>query len=101
MSLHRRAAKRDASEAAIVEMLEACGWRVLRVSVKDGPDLFASKPSRTVLNQHGQFFIMPERCVAIEVKTGSGKLKPGQKRWLDDWPGETAVIRDIEQVREL
>jgi hypothetical protein len=86
MSLHRRAARRDSSEAAIVEMLEACGWRWLAHSSRNGPDGFAAKRGRTVW---------------VENKTGKAKLKPGQQKAFDDWPGEKAVIRDVEEVRGL
>ena len=79
-------------------MLEACGWRVLKVSVKDGPDLIAAKTRQF---RNNEVLLVLPRTVAIEVKTGKGKLRKGQAAWLESWPGETAVIRDIEQVKEL
>jgi hypothetical protein len=83
VSLHRRAAKRDASEREIIAALEACGWTVQQVSAKDWFDLVAAKGTRTVF---------------IEVKTAKKKLKPGQQRSFDTWPGEKHVFRCADEV---
>ena len=99
MSIHRRAAKRDASEREIVEMLEACGWRVLRVSVANGPDLIVSRTA--YLQGTGWLSVSGSRTIAIEVKTGKKKLKPGQAAWMESWPGEKAVLRSADEVKEL
>lgn len=101
MSLHRRAAKRDQSEKQIVEMLEACGWRWLAHSSKNGPDGFASKKCVKWASGVVGVYVTVARTVWCEIKTGNAKLKPGQQKAFDEWPGEKAVIRDIEQVREL
>ena len=71
MSLFRKAAKRDASERLVIETLRQLGWSVLQVSVANGPDLFAAKT--VYLRDHG---LNVRRCVAIECKTGTKKLKP-------------------------
>ena len=99
VSIHRRAAKRDASEREIVEMLEACGWRVLKVSVKDGPDLIISRTA--YLQGTGCLSPTGSRTIAIEVKSGKAKLREGQAKWMADWPGEKAVLRSAEDVKEL
>jgi Holliday junction resolvase len=90
MSLFRTAARRDKSEAEIVQALRQLGWSVLQVSVKDGPDLFASKLVNWV-----------PRCVAIECKTGKRKLKPGQAEFAKVWQGEYVVCRSVEDVLKL
>jgi Holliday junction resolvase len=86
MSLFRTAARRDQSEAAIVQALRQLGWSVLQVSVKDGPDLFAARNGRSV---------------AIECKTGKRKLKPGQDAFAKNWQGEYVVCRSVEDVLKL
>lgn len=79
--------KRDAAEPAVVKALEALGWRVLRISVKDGPDLVAAK----------------QGCgtVCIEVKTGTQTLRPGQRHWVASWPGEARLMRTAEDAIAL
>ncbi len=95
MALHRRAAKRDASEPEIIEALEKCGWSVLQISVTDGPDLIVAKMN------YDCGMCLGKRTIALEVKTGKAKLKPGQKDWFDAWPGEKAVMRSAEDVVNL
>lgn len=82
--------KRDTAEAAIVDALRKTGWHVLKVSVKDGPDLFAARVG-------GQ----RARTVAIECKTGKQKLQKGQAEWHATWPGETAVLRSVDEALQL
>jgi hypothetical protein len=96
MSLFRRAAKRDSSEADIVATLRQLGWSVLQVSVKDGPDLFAAK--RIYRSKFGEHVL---RCVAIECKTGTKKLKPGQEDFRSKWQGEYVVLRSVDDVLAL
>ena len=100
VSLHRRNAKRDANEQEIVDMLEVCGWSVLRISVPNGPDLIAAKDGAcAVFDGYGCDRL--SRTVAVEVKTGKKKLRDGQQRWFDNWPGEKAVLRCAEDVKDL
>ena len=82
----RRAAKRDQSERDIITALRLMGWSVLPVSVANGPDLFASKGQRTV---------------AIECKTGTRKLRPGQAEWSGTWQGEYVVLRSVEDAMKF
>jgi Holliday junction resolvase len=95
MSLFRKAAKRDQSERIVIETLRQLGWSVLQVSVKDGPDLFAAK------NQQHDCRGYHSRTVAIEVKTGKKKLKPGQERFRESWAGEYVVLRSVDDVLAL
>jgi hypothetical protein len=80
-----RQAKRDASEPAIIKTLESCGFSVLRVSVKDGPDLLA-------------FHHRTKSVHLIECKSGTKKLRPGQQQFAETWP--LIVLRDQETVLE-
>ena len=34
----------------------------------------------------------------IELKTEKGKVKPGQQRHYDEWPGQTAIARSLDDV---
>jgi len=87
MSLHRTAAKRDASEPLIVSALEQAGFSVLRLSVKDGPDL--------LLGRNG-------RDRTAECKTGKAKLKPGQKTFAENWRGaKPLVLRSMDDALAL
>lgn len=87
MSLHRRAAKRDAVEAEIVELLRKFGWSVERLSLADGPDL--------LLGYNGHTFL-------AEVKTGRKKLRPGQADWHARWRGsQVFVMRDVKTAEAL
>lgn len=83
----RLRAKRDASEAAIVDALRRCGWTVTHLSLKDAPDLLLARAGMMVL---------------AEVKTGTGELRPGQARWHAAWPGPPVqILRTVEDVIEL
>lgn len=83
----RRAAKRDASEKAIVDALRACGWSVEYLSLPDGPDLLIGRNKRTHL---------------AEVKTGKKKLRQGQAQWHAAWRGApVCILRDVYDVYQL
>lgn len=49
MSLHRRAAKRDANEREIIDALERCGAIVRQLSGEEVPDLLVGYRDRTYL----------------------------------------------------
>ena len=83
VSLHRRAAKRDAVEPEIIDALRRLGWSILRLSVKDGPDLAIAKHGRTLL---------------CEVKTGDRKLRPGQIDFARKWGAPVYVLRSVDDV---
>jgi hypothetical protein len=84
MSLRRRAAKRDASELAIVAALRAYGFSVAYHSVKDEPDLILGKLGITRW---------------AEVKTGKKQLSEGQKLWWATWNGNGVILlRSVEDV---
>lgn len=84
MSIHRRAAKRDTTEKAIIAALRAFGFSVVQLSVPDGPDLLVGKCGLSR---------------AIEVKTGKAGLRPGQQDWWADWRGNKAIVlRSVDDV---
>ena len=83
----RRAAKRDTNEAAIVEALRRTGWSVELLNLTDGPDLLIGKPGR---------------CLLVEVKTETGKVRPGQARWHATWRGpRVIVLRSVDEAIKL
>jgi hypothetical protein len=80
----RRAAKRDLSEQPIIQALRLCGWSVQPISVPNAPDLILGKLGRTYL---------------AEVKTGKGKVKPGQAEWHRKWEGaDVVILRSVDDA---
>ena len=67
MTIHRRAARRDANELGIVTALRQAGYRVLRLSGAGVPDLAVHRPAIG--------------WVLAEVKTEDGELTKLQKQW--------------------
>lgn len=67
MTIWRRAAKRDESEAAIVDALKAAGARVWRLS----------QPLDLLVGHQGRFLL-------LECKTGKRKVKPTQDATIAD-----------------
>lgn len=89
MGLNRWDAKRDKSEAAIVDYLKIRGCFVHRLSAKDLPDLLVGWCGRWLL---------------MEIKTGNKPLTPGQEAFQMEanrrgLPGFT--VRDIEDARDI
>jgi len=81
------ARRKDGPHAIVLQALRAYGWSVMDVS--RAPlciDLVIAKAGRVVL---------------VEVKDRTGKLTDGQKLLLSSWPGETAVLRSLEDVARL
>ena len=76
----RRAAKRDASEAAIVDALRAVGATVVRT---DWCDL--------TVGFRGRNF-------ALECKTGKGKLTRSQTDLLRTWAGHYDIVRTPDEA---
>lgn len=74
----------DLSQPAIVETLQAGGWKVRVTSQVGGsfPDIVALSPQR--------------RLYLIEAKTGKGKQSEGQIKFADEWP--VVVLRDVDST---
>ena len=81
--IQRRAARRDQNEAVIIEALERVGAVVVRLSIRDVPDLLVGFREQTYL---------------LEVKSARGDLSEGQADWLLAWPGGPA--RPVWSVRD-
>ena len=76
----------DANQNEIVaELLKIPALSVidLREVGNDCPDI--------LIGYHGDNFL-------IEIKTAKGKVKPGQQRHYDEWPGQTAIARSLDDV---
>lgn len=37
----------------------------------------------------------------VEIKTTTGRVKPGQKRHHREWPGQTAICRSLDDILRL
>jgi hypothetical protein len=96
LSLHRRAAARDANEPAIRTAFTAHGWHTEQVSGKGMPDLLAWPK----VNGRGGWRI----CLLVEVKMPKGALKPAQEeKWaaLAEKGIPVYVVRTAEDVAAL
>lgn len=81
------ARKKDSTHQAVCEAFRAFGWTVMDVS--RAPlcvDLVVARHGRTVL---------------VEVKDRTGKLTEAQRALFARWPGETAVVRSVDDVERL
>jgi hypothetical protein len=85
----RRAARRDASEPAIIEVLTQAGALVQRLSLPGCPDLLVMR--------HGRLWL-------VEIKDGAKvpsrrKLTPVQALWHHTWADAPIVIlRSVEDA---
>lgn len=81
--VRRYAANRDNAEPEIVTGLRQALGDAVRVQYLDVVDLLIGYEGRNVL---------------MEIKTGKGKLRPGQLRFLMDWPGEAYAVNNVEDA---
>ncbi len=85
----RRAAKVDANQSVIVKTFRGMGWYVLIISqLKNCCDIIVSKGGHTI---------------AVEIKDGTKppsaqKLSDGEQKFRDEWQGEYALVRSIDDV---
>lgn len=88
----RRAAKVDRNQPEIVAEFRRLGWYVLIVSqLKNCCDIIVSKRGVTV---------------AIEIKDGekpesAQQLSVGELKFQQEWQGDYAIVKNIEQVRTI
>lgn len=82
----RKAARRDQNEDEIVVALRTIGATVYRIDGKDVVDL--------LVGFRGVNY-------AIEIKMPKSKLKPGQQEWHDNWKGQCAVVRTVEEALQV
>lgn len=83
MSLHRRAAKRDANERAIIDALIGAGATVQQLSAKGVPDL--------LVGYCGVNFL-------LEIKMLKGKLTKDESEWHERWEGQVFVVDSVEKA---
>lgn len=88
----RRAAKRDANEAAIVTALERVGCSVARLNDPGVPDLLVAR--------HGAMWLLEVKMPAGSKGGTSGReLTDEQRRWWAAWRGPVPVIvRSVEEA---
>lgn len=94
--MSRYARRKDSNQLEITAMAHACGFITLDTSAfgNDFPDMvvaFETRPGVYV----NDFW---------EVKTLKGKLREGQARFFETWPGPKAVVRtpaDVAARREF
>jgi len=79
----RNAAKRDKVEREIVVALQSVGCTVQRISAKGVADL--------LVGRHGENYL-------LEIKSRSGELTPDQVAFRENWEGQYAVVRSVEQA---
>lgn len=79
----RRAARRDSTEPEIVQMFEAHGWTVVRLSQKGVPDLAVTKGRLTLW---------------VECKSKRGSLTEAQKAWKGPPPVIVRSAEDADRV---
>ena len=81
----RRAAKADANQAVIVAALRAVGATIQSLASvgSDCPDLLVGFRSRNYI---------------IEIKSAKGKLRPGQRVWMEGWKGQACVAHSPDEA---
>jgi hypothetical protein len=82
----RRAAKRDATEPAIIDALQRAGCRVQPLSQDGVPDLLVRGPKGWAL---------------LEVKSPGGRLTPAQRQWRQTYGVVPIVQTPDEAIRAV
>ena len=82
----RHAAKRDETEAAIMDALRADGWVVSQLSGEGVPDLVASK--------HGRWEL-------FECKSKGGSLTAAQREFIRTHKAPVWVVSSAEEALEV
>lgn len=84
MSLNRYGKRRDTNEPEIIKELKAMGCTV---ETLDTPlDLLVGVDNLNLL---------------VEVKTEHGRLTPKQKKFIQHWKGDFAIVRTPAEARDL
>lgn len=85
MGFNRYDKKTDANQKFIVDGLRRCGRYVCIIHL----------PVDILVGFRGQTFL-------FEIKTAKGKLRPSQKKFLEEWTGaHVYVIRTLEEALEI
>ena len=80
MSINRRAAKRDKNERPIIEALEAVGASVEQLNKFD-----------LAVGYRGLNYL-------LEVKDKGGRLTARQRKYVQEWRGQYAVVLTIDEA---
>jgi Holliday junction resolvase len=100
MSIHRRAARRDKSEPAIVAALEAVGATVTRISAGGCPDLLVGFRGETFLLECKEP-LGPKGGKSFYLAKGRGKgdMTQDQIDWHAQWRGRPpVVVRTVDEA---
>jgi hypothetical protein len=92
MSIHRRAARRDGNERAIIDALLDVGATVDQLSGKGLPDLLVGYYDKQT--GYGKNFL-------LEVKGEKGKLTEDEYHWHRNWIGQVDVVRTPEEALKV
>jgi len=87
MSLQRKAAKRDATEPAIIEALVKAGCQVAPLSDRGIPDLLVCLPVH-----------MDSETVLVECKSKGGQLTPDQVAFFSIWRGRKYIAYSAQDA---
>lgn len=98
------AAKRDANEPEIIQILEYTGAKVQKLSLRGVPDLLVGTDLDSEC-PHCRGIITQRTNLLIEVKNGkSAKLTEDEVLWHTSWldcGGQVAVCRTIDEALRL
>ena len=98
MSIHRRAAKRDANEPAIRQALEAQGFHVTPVSGSGLPDLVVTYRGPDAFGKPHWYMWFAE----IKNPNGKNKATPAQVSFQKAWQGPAIItLRSVEDAQRF
>lgn len=83
--------QRDANQSEIVQGLTALGFSVADLSRVGGgiPDLIVAGTHRATGQQVN---------LLVEIKTATGKLRPGQVEFIQEWSGPVLIARTLDDI---
>lgn len=93
MSVKRKAAKRDANEKEIVEVFEAAGCSIERVSQRGVPDL--------MIGHKGVNRLVEVKNPRTRARKKTDGLTDDQVEWHRTWRGKVYVVTTMEQAAAL
>ncbi len=94
-TMNRRAARRDTSEAPIIDALKRAGCSVQQLSDKGVPDLLVSYPYTNYQGFAGY------ETILMEVKTGKAKLTSDEETFIQGWKGAVYIVRAPQEALEI
>lgn len=89
MPIPKYRAKRDYNESDIVRALKDIpGLSVVSLSAKNVPDLLIG-------------YLGANYLFEVKNKKGLNKLQEGQSEFIDNWNGQVAVARTLEEILDI